>query len=219
VNRNRVRPTSDRAATLGVGQRGSVGVLVLVLVLALAVAVAIPPAAGASTATVHRPAHLYDDAAVARATAQEDVEAAGILADRRVDSAKSSERSVLLVSKPHPSFCAFFATNSADDLLAQARADRDDLAQQVESSKATVTGGYDPKTGRVVAGCNSNPIGCAEHDVGRQLDIPDGEIKFTEAIRPRTGEQVPICEVCQGRYDPSQFPPGTKPAPGGPGDR
>jgi RHS repeat-associated protein len=97
-----------------------------------------------------------------------------------------------------------------DDLLAQARLARDDLAGQVGAGKATVTGGYDPVTGRVVAGMNSNPIGCAEDDVVRQLAIPREDVRFTEAIRPRNGEQVPVCIRCQGQYGADQFPPGTR---------
>jgi RHS repeat-associated protein len=101
------------------------------------------------------------------------------------------------------------AAEDAPDLLAQARAARDAKAAEVGSSKATVTGGYDPATGRVVAGCSSNPIGCAEDDVARQLGIPNDQIQFTEAIRPRTGEQVPVCGRCQTKYGSSQFPPDT----------
>lgn len=61
---------------------------------------------------------------------------------------------------------------SADEMLDEAREARDALAREVGSSKATVTGGYNPKNGRVAAGCNSNPTGCAEDDVARQLGIP-----------------------------------------------
>lgn len=102
------------------------------------------------------------------------------------------------------------ATKGEDDLLGAARAARDKKAAEVGSSKATVTGGYDPATGKVVAGCNRNPFGCAEDDVARLLGIPDKDIRFTEAIRPRTGREVPVCRTCQGKYDRSQFPPGTR---------
>ena len=104
-----------------------------------------------------------------------------------------------------------------DGSVAAARAARDAKAAEVGSSKATVTGGYG-KDGVPRAGCNSNPIGCAEDDVARQIGGDPGDINFTEAIRPRTGEQVPICWSCQGKYDPSQFPPGTEWKPGGPWD-
>lgn len=35
------------------------------------------------------------------------------------------------------------------------------------------------------------------------------EIQFTEAIRPRTGKQVPVCIKCQEKYGQNQFPEGT----------
>jgi RHS repeat-associated protein len=102
------------------------------------------------------------------------------------------------------------ATNTPDDLLGQARGARDELAAEVGKAKPTVTGGYDPATGRVVAGCSSNPVGCAEDDVVRKLGIGEKDARFTEAVRPRTGQEVPICVRCQAKFDPGQFPPGTK---------
>ncbi|MFV2099352.1 polymorphic toxin-type HINT domain-containing protein [Micromonospora sp. LOL_014] len=42
------------------------------------------------------------------------------------------------------------------DPLDEARAARDSLAEEVGRSKPTVTGGRDPATGRVAAGCSSN---------------------------------------------------------------
>ena len=89
------------------------------------------------------------------------------------------------------------------------------MADKVGAGKATVTGGYDPATRRVVAGCSSNPVGCAEDDVVRQLGIDPSDAGFTEALRPHTGAQVPICINRQLKYDPSQFPPGTQWTPGG----
>lgn len=85
---------------------------------------------------------------------------------------------------------------------------RDAKAAEVGRSKATVTGGYGTN-GRPVAGCSSNPVGCADDDVARQIGGDPKDIKFTEAIRPRNGEQVPICPRSQATYDQSQFPPGT----------
>jgi hypothetical protein len=99
--------------------------------------------------------------------------------------------------------------------IGEARGARDALADEVGASKATVTGGVDPATGRVAAGCNSNPTGCAEADVVRQLGVDPQSVQFTEAIRPRTGSQVPICHRCQETYNPSQFPSGTLVKPGG----
>lgn len=104
---------------------------------------------------------------------------------------------------------ASLATKGEENLLATARKARDAKAAEVGRSKATVTGGYDPSTGRVVAGCSRNPTGCAEDDIARQLGIPPDQIRFIEAIRPRTGRQVPVCARCQSKYGRSQFPPGT----------
>ncbi len=107
------------------------------------------------------------------------------------------------------------AVRSGDDvLLDAARAARDSKAAEVGRSKATVTGGHG-KDGRPVAGCSSNPTGCAEDDVARQIGGDPADITFTEAIRPRTGEQVPICPRCQETYNQSQFPPGTLYDPAG----
>jgi hypothetical protein len=107
------------------------------------------------------------------------------------------------------------AVRPATQLLESAREARDELAGQVGRQKATVTGGYDPMTGRVVAGCSSNPVGCAEDDVVRQLGIDPHEVRFTEATRPRTGAEVPVCRNCQEKFDRSQFPPGTRGQSGG----
>jgi hypothetical protein len=112
--------------------------------------------------------------------------------------------------------CCSVAPSSADDLLDQARAARNARADEVGSGTATVTGGYDPATGPVVTGCSSNPVGCAELDVVRQLDIDPADVRFTEAIRPRTGREVPICHLCQDQFRPSQFPPGVEALPNGP---
>jgi RHS repeat-associated protein len=107
--------------------------------------------------------------------------------------------------------------NSADDLLGQARVARDELADQAGSRVATVTGGYDSATGRVVAGC-SGPGFCAEDDVLRQLvelGSDPANVRFTEAIRPRTGLEVPVCVSCQANYFPEQFPASVLFQPGG----
>lgn len=74
---------------------------------------------------------------------------------------------------------------------------------------ATVTGGYNVKTGEVAA----RPCGggkCAEDHV---VDASGGnkeDIRFAEAIRPRTGDQVPVCLRCESTYGREPFPPGTR---------
>lgn len=101
-----------------------------------------------------------------------------------------------------------WAAKGGDDVLDAARAARDAKAAEVGRDKATVTAGYG-RDGRIVTGCSSNPVGCAEDDVARQIGGNPKEISFTEAVRPRTGREVPICPSCQGKYDQGQFPPGT----------
>lgn len=96
------------------------------------------------------------------------------------------------------------------ELLDKAYKARDELARKVGSSKATVTAGYDPKSGRVAAGCNRNPVGCAEQDVRRKLGVRRDQVRFTKAVRPRTGEEVEICQKCQGRFKRTQFPRDTE---------
>ena len=52
---------------------------------------------------------------------------------------------------------------------------------------------------------------CAEDVAAEQLrsrGVADENIVFTSAIRPRTGEIVPVCIRCQGRFEPSNFLPG-----------
>jgi hypothetical protein len=42
----------------------------------------------------------------------------------------------------------------------------------------------------------------------RQLEIDPADMQFTEAVRSRTGSEVPTCPICQEYFSPSQFPPG-----------
>lgn len=108
-----------------------------------------------------------------------------------------------------------FAAKSGDELLDAARVARDAKAAEVGRTKAAVTGGYG-RDGVPRAGCSSNPVGCAEDGVARQIGGDPTDVTFTEAIRPRTGEQVPICPRRQGTYDQSQFSAGTLFDPAGP---
>lgn len=64
-------------------------------------------------------------------------------------------------------------------------------------------------------GAQAIRYGAHKDDVARQVGGDPKDIVFTEAIRPRTGEQVPICVRCQATYDRSQFPPGTLADPAG----
>lgn len=98
-------------------------------------------------------------------------------------------------------------------LLAKARGARDALSEALsklpgKSRPATVTAGYNTETGEIAA-CASGGGSCAEDHVVEALGGDPSKVKFTEAVRPRTGEQVPICEKCQASYGQDAFPTGT----------
>jgi len=91
-----------------------------------------------------------------------------------------------------------------------ARALRDELAAKVGRKVATVTGGYNIRAGQLAAaGCSKGPV-CAEVNVFKALGGVKDEVGFTKAIRPRTGQEVPICPVCQATVWRDAFPPGTQ---------
>lgn len=107
------------------------------------------------------------------------------------------------------------STEDSEDApkIAEARAARDALSESVaklSNSKrpATVTAGYNTKTGEVAArACGSRR--CAEEHVVDALGGNKANVKFTEAVRPRTGEQVPVCVKCEGSFGREPFPRGT----------
>lgn len=75
---------------------------------------------------------------------------------------------------------------------------------------ATVTAGYNVETGQYAAG-GSLRGACAEMCVVAQLGGDASRIRPTSAVRPRTGDSVDICMVCEARYGRSAFvPQGTK---------
>jgi hypothetical protein len=83
-----------------------------------------------------------------------------------------------------------------------------------QESIATITGGVNVTTGEVTAAYNTTGK-CAEDVVVEQLGGDASKVRFSEAVRPRTGQQVPVCERCQQQYDLQQFPEGV--IFGGPG--
>lgn len=73
---------------------------------------------------------------------------------------------------------------------------------------ATVTAGYNTKTGEVATATNEGNGGrCAEDMVVEKLGGNKDDVKFTSATRPRTGDQVPVCPRCEGTYGRDSFPP------------
>jgi hypothetical protein len=77
-----------------------------------------------------------------------------------------------------------------------------------------VVGGVDLNTGNVAVGIKSSrqyaqkPI-CAEDLVVEQLGGNNPNIVMTDAVRPRTGDSIPVCDRCQTKYTKNQFIEGT----------
>ena len=82
-----------------------------------------------------------------------------------------------------------------------------ELPKSARQEIATVTAGVNIETGQSASGHNSAGK-CAEDVVVERLGGDPSKVRFSEAVRPRTGEQVPVCERCQGKYTPDQFPEG-----------
>ncbi len=100
----------------------------------------------------------------------------------------------------------------------EAEAARDATANQLKRKHATYAGGS--KNGKVVSGHSSNPKGCAEDDISRQLG-PDAQMTGAKGWRRNkaTGEleyrNIPVCPNCQSKYKRSQFPKDVKYNKGG----
>ena len=95
------------------------------------------------------------------------------------------------------------------NLHAEATAARDALVADLSRMRhppATVVGAYSPSSGRVTAGASrGGGLGCAEAVCADALRNPP-DIRFTEAIRPRTGEVVPVCPSCEATFGRQAFP-------------
>ena len=90
------------------------------------------------------------------------------------------------------------------------------LSRTQRSKYTTVAAGYNRETGRVAvaAKLSENYIGqnvCVEDLVVAQLGGTSQikNIVMTPAIRPRTGEIIPVCKKCQTKYTRDNFIPGT----------
>ena len=91
----------------------------------------------------------------------------------------------------------------------EAVAARDALAAELALKNhipAVVVGAYSPSTGRVTAGASlGSGRGCAEGVCAGNLGHP-ADVKFTRAVRPRTGKYFPVCEKCEATYGRGAFP-------------
>ncbi|WP_268810530.1 RHS repeat domain-containing protein [Variovorax sp. Root434] len=109
--------------------------------------------------------------------------------------------------------CSVRGVGAAKGGLAEARSARDALAAELaplgSKAPATVTGGYNVKTGDVAArACSGGK--CAEDHVVDALGGAKGDVRFSEAIRPRTGREVPVCPRCEANFGRSPFPRNTR---------
>ena len=85
---------------------------------------------------------------------------------------------------------------------------RDELSARMKLADprpATVVAGTNILTGESVAAASSE-TGCAENGVEFALGVPAGQIRFTGAVRPRTGAPVDVCPKCEYRYGREAFP-------------
>ncbi len=82
-----------------------------------------------------------------------------------------------------------------------------DLPRAEREAVAVVTGGVNIETGAVAGGYNTGGQ-CAEEMVVSRLGGDASKVRFSEALRPRTGQQAPVCLGCQTRYIKAQFPEG-----------
>ncbi|MEV0393016.1 polymorphic toxin-type HINT domain-containing protein [Polymorphospora rubra] len=99
---------------------------------------------------------------------------------------------------------------SDGELLEAAGNLRDEFAASVTTKKyspASVTAGYNVETRQFAAGHSTGNGNCAEVCVINQLGGDPSKIRFTTAVRPRTGKQLPICFACEATSPRSHFPP------------
>jgi hypothetical protein len=109
--------------------------------------------------------------------------------------------------------------NKGDSNFDNARKARDAELQKIANLPAkernkvsTVVGGVNTQTGKIAVGVKrsgENHGKCAEDIVVEHLGGNPGDVVMSEAVRPRTGETIPVCTRCQTKYSPGQFPPGT----------
>jgi RHS repeat-associated protein len=103
--------------------------------------------------------------------------------------------------------------SKAASSLNAARAARDALSSELKplgwNGSPAVTAGYNVKTGEVAArACSGGK--CAETHVVDALGGAKENVRLTEAVRPRTGQEVPVCARCEATFGRDAFPSGTK---------
>jgi hypothetical protein len=99
---------------------------------------------------------------------------------------------------------AFTQARSARNTMMEAY---NDLPRAEREQVAVVTGGVNIETAQVAGGYNAGGK-CAEEMVVSRLGGDVSKVRFSEAVRPRTGQQAPVCLGCQARYAKQQFPEG-----------
>jgi hypothetical protein len=86
------------------------------------------------------------------------------------------------------------------------------LSAKERNQIAAIVGGVNTQTGETATGVKKTGEAygkCAEDLCVEALSGSPGNILLSPAIRPRTGEEVPVCRRCQTKYTRDQFPPGT----------
>ena len=105
-------------------------------------------------------------------------------------------------------------TLASDSLLKEATKARNQLQAILQKQRhenpevvtpAAITAGYNTETGQVAAK-PSGDGGCAEDNVVAALGGDRTKVRFTKAMRPRTGQEQPVCKKCQSKYKKDQFP-------------
>ena len=96
------------------------------------------------------------------------------------------------------------------DALSSARAARDSVVMDVRAARevdqiATVTGAVNVRTGDIAVGKSYSNI-CAEQFCARGLGAATEDIRFTDAVRPRTLNDVQICTTCEAQWGRGAFP-------------
>ena len=143
-------------------------------------------------------------------------------AGKAVEAVKGSVRGVGRDSRETELFLPDEYYQKMDDNIAKTIAARDaeiirirGLSMSQQRKVATVVGGVDIRTGEVIVGIkDSSRYGrlavCAEDIVYRGLGgNQNANIIMTSAIRPRTGQVIPVCIRCQAKYPLNQFMGGT----------